>query len=213
MEAPAVALDLLGVVHRLLAGRALGSAPPVRHLVRGKQKGVSHRLLSPKSRIVFEQTLWSTRAERQITPLTLSRESLKKESKISTLAIWGGGTSSNSTQALSSRLQKAAQKKRIISFLPGPRRFFIFPGSARSVSGRTTPPAPDRCCVSPLVWTRSTAVSQQPLPLVFLCCRERQQLGFPGPSAGSAGFSPPVATFQRLAVSEAAQRWNVRLQE
>lgn len=34
MEAPAVTLDLLGVVHRLLTGRTFGSAPPVRHLFR-----------------------------------------------------------------------------------------------------------------------------------------------------------------------------------
>lgn len=34
VEAPAVTLDLLGVVHRLLAGRTFGSSPPVRHLFR-----------------------------------------------------------------------------------------------------------------------------------------------------------------------------------
>lgn len=38
MEAPAVALDLLGVVHRLLTGRTFGSSPPVRHLFREKSK-------------------------------------------------------------------------------------------------------------------------------------------------------------------------------
>lgn len=32
VEAPAVALDLLGVVHRLLTGRTFGSAPQVQHL-------------------------------------------------------------------------------------------------------------------------------------------------------------------------------------
>lgn len=38
MEAPAVTLDLLGVVHRLLTGRTLGSSPPVWHLFREKEK-------------------------------------------------------------------------------------------------------------------------------------------------------------------------------
>lgn len=38
MEAPAVTLDLLGVVHRLLAGRTFGSSPPVWHLFREESK-------------------------------------------------------------------------------------------------------------------------------------------------------------------------------
>lgn len=38
MEAPAVTLDLLGVVHRLLTGRTFGSSPPVWHLFREKSK-------------------------------------------------------------------------------------------------------------------------------------------------------------------------------
>lgn len=37
VEAPPVTLDLLCVVHRLLAGRTAGASPPVRHLPRTKK--------------------------------------------------------------------------------------------------------------------------------------------------------------------------------